>query len=76
MDGDEVARVRNGESVEFAIEEGEHQLWIVGWGRAPLSDALSFRAKAGKIVVFGCRATPRSVVRNSVRPVRLEKRRA
>ena len=74
LDGDEVARIRNGASAEFAVHEGEHQLWIVGWGRSALSDPLKFRAKAGKTVVLGCRATPRSLLRKSVRPVTLERR--
>ena len=74
LDGDEVAGIRNGASAEFAVAEGEHQLWIVGWGRSALSDAQSFPAMAGKTVVFGCRATPRTVFRRSIRPVSLERR--
>lgn len=74
LDGEKVARIRDGETVEFTVEAGEHQLWIVGWAKTALSDAQTFRAKGGRTLVFTCRPNPRFLFRHSEREVNIERR--
>jgi hypothetical protein len=65
--------LRNGDSVELGVPAGEHQLWIVGWGRSALTDAVTFQLDPGQTAAFACRAVPESVFRRSLRRVALDR---
>jgi hypothetical protein len=54
IDGYELGRIRQGESLSWAIEPGEHELWLkVDWAS---SQSISFSIKPEETARFECRA--------------------